>query len=235
MFATLDRAASGYLVEYDDNHIWMDAGAGTWRNLLHFVDYRDVTGVVLSHRHPDHTTDVFQLFHARHYGDPDPMSPIPLWAPQETLDRLLGYSTDLHDTFDMRAVAETEAVDVGPARFTFVRMAHPPVTLGVRVEHADSVLAYSSDSGPDADFTALAQDADVFVCEATFQDSDEEWEGHMRASQAGTIAAQQGVKRLVLTHLPPGRDLALSLAEAKATCGDVPAELADDYLRVERF
>ena len=65
MYATPERACSGYLVEIDDQTLWLDAGAGTWRNLMRHTDFRDLSGVLLSHRHPDHTTDVFQADHAR--------------------------------------------------------------------------------------------------------------------------------------------------------------------------
>lgn len=233
MFATLERAASGYLVEVGETRIWVDAGAGTWRHLLRYVDYRELDGIVLSHRHPDHTTDVFQAFHARHYGGPHPLDEIPLWAPAETIDALLGYSKDVANTFDLRTVADGDEIEIGGARCAFVKMAHPPYTVGLRVEHEGSVFAYSSDTGPGADFDALARSADMFMCEATFQDVDEPWEGHLSASQAGEIAARVDASRLVLTHLPPDRDVEVSLREARATCGGVAVELAADGRRYE--
>jgi ribonuclease BN (tRNA processing enzyme) len=66
VFATRDRACAGYLVDLGDAKIWMDAGAGTWRNLITQMDYTQLDGVLLSHRHPDHTSDVYQAYHARY-------------------------------------------------------------------------------------------------------------------------------------------------------------------------
>lgn len=233
MFATVERAASGYLLELGDSSIWLDAGGGTWRNLLQYVDYRAVDGVILSHRHPDHTIDVFQAFHARRYGGPEPLDPIPLWAPQETIDCLVAFTDNLKETFDMSPVGDGDTIDAAGATISFVKMAHPPYTVGLRVERDGQTLAYSADTGADADFDALARDADLFVCEATFQDSDEPWEGHLRASQAGAIAARAGAKRLVLTHLPAERDLNTSMIEAQHDSGDVVVELAVDGRRYE--
>jgi ribonuclease BN (tRNA processing enzyme) len=71
------------------------------------------------------------------------------------------------------------------------------------------------------------------LCEATLQDADEPWYGHMSASQAGAAAADLGVDRLLLTHLPPGRDPDVSLAQARAACGRVQAELAAEGQRLE--
>jgi ribonuclease BN (tRNA processing enzyme) len=233
MYATLERAASGYLFESGQKRIWIDAGPGTWRHLLERCDWRDVDAVVLSHRHPDHTTDVFQLFHARQYGDPEPKPPIPLYAPRETIDRLSSYTDGLDQSFDFKPIDTDGDIDFDDTRFSFTRMAHPADTLGIRIEQSGSVLAYSADTGPTADFKSLAHDADVFVCEATFQDLDEEWEGHLHAARAGSIAAEQGCERLVLTHLPPERDLSISLEQALSASADVDVALAEDGLRFD--
>jgi len=48
---------------------------------------------------------------------------------------------------------------------------------------------------------------------------------HMTGGQAGQQAAAAGVGRLVLTHLPPWNDPAVSLAAGRATF-DGPVEVA---------
>ena len=231
IYGTPPRAASGYLVEVDGAQLWLDAGAGTWRNLLMLCDYPSIDGVLLTHRHPDHTTDVFQALHARQYGQTQPLSPIPLWAPAETIEVLRNYSPEISKSFDLQEVSDDRTIAFDGATVSFVRMAHPPVTFGVRVEHRGKVFAYSADSGLEADFETLARSADLFVCEATFQDADDPWTGHLSASQAGSLAAKAGVARLVLTHLPPGRDHVRTLEEAQRAAGSIPVELAEDQRR----
>lgn len=226
-FATPDRACSGYLLDVDGHKLWLDAGAGTWQNLLRHCRFEELEAVVLTHRHPDHATDVFQLQHALLFGPTGRLPSIPLWAPAETIELLSAYD-DLSDAFYTNVVEGGSSMEFAGATFRFVAMAHPPDTVGVRVESADGVLAYSADSGEDADFEALAGGAALFLCEASNQDSDELWEGHLRAAQAGRIAREVGVRRLVLTHLPVGRDLEQSLAQARREAGDVPVELAAD-------
>lgn len=226
-FATAARACSGYLLEVDGHRLWLDAGAGTWRNLLARCAFDEVEAVILTHRHPDHVTDVYQLQHALLYGPKGRLPAVPLWAPAETIESLSAYD-DLHDAFEPRAVDGDVAIEWAGATIRFVSMAHPPDTVGVRVETADGVLAYSADSGEEADFEALAGGADLFLCEASNQDSDEIWEGHLRASQSGRIATEAGVRHLVLTHLPAERDLGLSLAEAQRAAGNLAVELAAD-------
>lgn len=233
VYQSRESAASGYLVEVDGERWLLDAGGGTWRNLLHYMDYRDLRGVVLSHRHPDHTIDIWQLFHALQYGVEGPEPSIPLWAPQETIERLLGFDPGIAEGFDLIPVTESSEIALGEARVSFGRMKHPPVTFGTRIEHAGSSFSYSADSGVEGDFERIARDADVFVCEATAQNSDEPWWGHLCAADAGAIAARMGVRKLVLAHIRPGSDRELSLAEAHATAGDIEVELASDGLRLE--
>jgi ribonuclease BN (tRNA processing enzyme) len=233
IYATRQRACSGYLLEIEGRHVWLDAGAGTWRNLLEWIDYPDIDAIILSHQHPDHTTDVFQAFHARNYGDPNPLPSIPLWAPKATIDVLRAFNSSIDESFDLGTIVAEGSIKYAGATFSFTKMAHPVETLGVRVEAGDAVFAYSADSGTGADFEGLASGAELFICEATFQDSDESWTGHMSATEAATIAARVGATNLLLTHLPPGRDLALSLAEADKAGPGVQIQLAADGQRLE--
>ena len=55
----------------------------------------------------------------------------------------------------------------------------------------------------------------------------------MSASRAGGIASSIGVDQLLLTHLPPGRDVLLSLDQAQVTARDVAVSLATDGQRFE--
>ena len=233
MFQTTERACAGYLLDIDRRYIWLDAGAGTWLNLQRAIDFAELSGVLLTHGHPDHTTDVLQAYHARQYGLEEPLPPIPLWAPQETIDRLIAFSKEIGDSFDLRAIDADDEVEVGDARLTFVDMAHPAQTLGVRLAYDGVTVAFSSDTGEAADFETLAGGVDIFVCEATSQEIDAIWEGHLRASQAGKIAAEVGVKKLLLTHLRPGRDHSVTLAEARAAAPGLDVDLASDGDRLE--
>jgi ribonuclease BN (tRNA processing enzyme) len=233
MYATADAAASGYLVDLDGFRLWLDAGGGTWQRLLNHVDFAEVDGVLLTHRHPDHTIDLFQFFHARLYGERD-LPNIPLWAPEETIARITGFSSELEETFDIVPIEGGGVIDVGGGKASFVEMKHSVQTCGVRLESEGAVLAYTADTGPNSDFRSLAVDADVVFCEATFQDSDQPWwEGHMSATQAGRMIGEVGGSRLVLTHLPPTRDHGLSLDEAKRECGTADVELAEPGKTIE--
>ena len=71
---------------------------------------------------------------------------------------------------------------------------------GFRVREGDKVLAYSGDSAPTDELSALARGADLFVCEATLSGGDKDGEprGHLSADEA--LAAADGP--VLLTHRP---------------------------------
>ena len=82
-------------------------------------------------------------------------------------------------------------------------------------------MVYSADATATPALTRHAAGADLLVCEATFLEPGPELErfGHMTGEQAAAVAAEAGVKRLVLTHVMPFDD---ENAENSAAPGAVP-------------
>jgi ribonuclease Z len=71
------------------------------------------------------------------------------------------------------------------------------------VERRGQVVAFVMDTAWCEGALALAEGADLLVCEATFASADSELAaayGHLTAAEAGRLAAEAGVRRLLLTH-----------------------------------
>jgi ribonuclease BN (tRNA processing enzyme) len=98
-------------------------------------------------------------------------------------------------------------------------------SLGYRIEVNGHTLAYTGDTGPCDEAIELARGADLFLCEATYQDPMDHTFFHLSAEQAAGIAAQAEVRRLVLTHLTPALDPGVSLEQA-AGVFDGPIDVA---------
>jgi ribonuclease BN (tRNA processing enzyme) len=89
-------------------------------------------------------------------------------------------------------------------------------SLGYRIEADGVTLAYTGDTGPCDEALELARGADLFLCEASYQNHSGLTYFHMSAEQAAQHASAAGVERLVLTHLVPGLDPDVSRQEAAA-------------------
>jgi ribonuclease BN (tRNA processing enzyme) len=229
-FPAAESPASCYLVEADGSRVLLDLGSGALGPLQRHCGFADVDAVLLSHLHPDHCMDVLPLYVARTYDPAGPHPRIPVHAPSGAaghLARAYGRCEEpgLDGAFDFREWA-AGPVEVGPLTVTVARTAHPVVTWAMRVEHGGRTLVYSGDTGPCADLVELARDADLFLCEASYQEGpDNPPDLHLTGREAGEHAAAAQVGRLVVTHVPAWYDPAVTLAEARCAFAG-PAELA---------
>jgi len=96
-------------------------------------------------------------------------------------------------------------------------------------------IVYTGDTGPSENLVKLAENADMLIHEATFEDELKERAieaGHSTPSMAAETAKEAGVKRLVLTHISARyKDANVLLEQAKKIF--VNTELAEDFLRLE--
>jgi ribonuclease BN (tRNA processing enzyme) len=224
-----DSAASSYLVEHDGFRLLLDLGSGAFGPLQRHLDPADVDAVVLSHLHPDHFFDVAPMVVHRRHGMTGARR-IPLLGPAGTHDRLaMAYDpasrAGLRDLFEVAAVTPGER-ELGPFRLRFERVNHPVETHAVRVSAAGRALAYSADTGVSDGLVALARDADLLLCEASFDPGPGNPPNlHLTGAQAGQHAARAGVGRLLVTHVPPWTDPARARDDAAAAYAG-PVELA---------
>ena len=77
-------------------------------------------------------------------------------------------------------------------------------------------LAYTGDTGPCEAAIDVAKDADLFLCEATYQNESTLTYFHLSAAQAAEHASRAGAGRLLLTHVTPDLDADVSREQAEA-------------------
>jgi len=227
-----DNPCTGFLLEQGGTRIWMDAGNGTMAAVQRIVPLEQIDALVISHVHADHCADLFTLYVALRFRMEGALRK-PLWAPREVweivprfLDPYGGGALKLEEAFDFHPLEDGGEAEVAGVRFRCVRTAHPVETLALRAEAGGRVLAYSADTGPAADLTGLARGADLFVCEACYQDAAMGAPVHLSARQAAELGRRAEVRTLAPTHVWPTLDPQVSLREAREAAGDVPVELA---------
>lgn len=220
------QACSGYLVQGAGTTVWLDAGSGSLANLQRHVDIVDVDAVVITHEHPDHWGDLTGLYVACKYYIG--RERVPVYAPSGVRERCYYRGRPL----EWEHIGDGERLDIGGLRLTFSRTDHPPETLGVRIDGDGRSLAYSADTGPAWSFARLGQGIDLALCEAGFANHEGDRHLHLTARQAGEMARSAGVRRLLLTHLPPPADAEACRADATEAFGS-PVEIATQNERYE--
>jgi ribonuclease BN (tRNA processing enzyme) len=228
-------AASCYLVEADGFRLVLDLGNGAVGALQRYTGLGDVDAICVSHLHSDHCMDLIGYSVYQNYHPDGPRPRIPVYGPAGAQDRLtvaLGSERlGMADAFDF-ATLTPGTIEIGPVRVTTEHMDHPVETFGYRLEHAGQALAYSGDTGPAAELVTIAAGADVLLCEASFLDGPDLPAGlHLTARQAAEHAARADVGELVLTHLVPWNDPAVTFAQASEAFGG-PMNLASSGLRL---
>ncbi|MGX9575321.1 MBL fold metallo-hydrolase [Mesorhizobium sp. f-mel] len=160
---------------------------------------------------------------------------------------------DIEDMVSIIEFSEGPVMEERGLKVSALRVDHPPVTdcFAVRFEHAGQSVVFSADTAffpPLADF---AKGADILVHEAMLEEGIERLvaktgngarlrehllASHSLAGEAGQIATDAGVGRLVLNHLIPADDSEIGEAEwivavRKTWAGDLT--IARDGLVVE--
>jgi ribonuclease BN (tRNA processing enzyme) len=240
---SLRRSACAVLVKIRDRVLLFDSGAGTMRRLLEAqTTIFDLTHIFYSHLHPDHTGELVPLLFATKYsGGPPRRSPLNILAGKGFSDFYRGLKNVYGEWIELApGELNIEELD-NRARDT---RRYPDFTVdSVPVEHNDESIAYrvtapdgtsvvySGDTDYSDSLIALAENADIFICESALPDGLKA-KGHLTPSLAGEMATRANVRKLVLTHFYPECDHADIAGECRKTYAG-PLVLAEDLMEID--
>ncbi|WP_151524724.1 MBL fold metallo-hydrolase [Serinicoccus kebangsaanensis] len=219
-----DDAASCYLVRaHDGERDWqvlLDLGSGALGPLQRHTDPLTLDAVLLTHLHPDHCLDLTGLHVLRRHGPTPATGDLPVWGPAGVAERM-GRAHGVPGGEPMPGIAWGELTDrspvrVGPFTITPYAVRHPVPAFGLRVEAGGTVLAYTGDTDTCDALQPLLTGADLALVEAGFADEEQTRGIHLTPARAARAVAEAGgVRRLVLTHLPPWADRQRALDQAR--------------------
>lgn len=203
-------ACSGYLLENDGRRVLIDAGPGVLSRLFG-EPWHTVEAVVLSHLHWDHCSDALAMRYALDINKRKMRLVLPE-QPAHVSELFGGWGGMEH-----MIMHDGQQTELAGMTFRFFAMRHPVPSFGMRVECGNRVLAYTGDTNTAASLKPLLHGADIALMDAAF--TDEQWSDnapHLSSSQAARAAAEAGVQRLVLTHLPNAGSEGVLLSQAAA-------------------
>ncbi len=238
---SLERSSCSVLVETAGRKWLIDSGAGTLRRLLETgTTIFDLSYLLYSHLHPDHTSDFVPLLFATKYPDGGRTFPLTVLAGRGFEDfyrRLRGVYGDWIDLgHDLFRIIEMDTGGRDHVRLDGVDlhtepMAHTPQSVAFRLTSPGGKrLVYSGDTDYNEQLIGLATGVDLLICESAFPEN-RKTRGHLTPALAGAIAARAGVRRLMLTHFYPVCGQADIEAECRQTYTG-PLILARDLLKI---
>jgi len=214
-------ACSSYLLEHDGFRLLIDAGNGSTGVLQRSIGLLDLDAVIISHLHGDHFLDLITYTYARRYHPEGSPGCLPVYGPSDIEKHVasaFGRPVDdlLAEVYEFHPQSSPGHLGIGPFEVELDRVNHPIETYGMRITAGGKTLAYSADSGVSDELVKLAREADLFLCEASYLDGDDNPPNvHLTGKEAAEHAMRADVNRLLLTHLVPWGDATRTLAEAE--------------------
>ncbi|MEG3167957.1 MBL fold metallo-hydrolase [Sphingomonas sp. LB3N6] len=229
----VDRAGIASLLTVDGTNYLIDAGEGVTRELARAgVPETAVSTVFLTHLHDDHTAGLPALATFAYTLRSKGLAVIGPMSTKRLTDGILAY---MQPNADIRRAERRlpdpatiiSGRDVGPgpvfadAKVTVTAAENTHFTastrdkaaarsLAYRFQTPDKVVVFTGDTGPSDAVDALANGADILVCEVVGSADIASvpvdvrvhmLEEHLSAAEAGKLATRAGVKTLVLSHL----------------------------------
>lgn len=208
---------SGYLLREEDYNLLIDCGNGVFSRLQEHLSYYNLNAAIISHLHADHISDIMIMRYGLKmaYDQGLRSESLPLYAPAEPASEFerLPYK----NVYAVTPLGNGEELQIGPFKIQTRAGVHAIPSLSFRIQSPSEILVYSGDTEYYRGLGEFASEADLFLCEANFQEEDiqNNLPNHLSAAQAAEAAAEAKVKRLLLTHHHPARDPDISLTEAK--------------------
>jgi len=233
-----DRGTTCFLLQAKGYNLLIDCGSCAVTKLEHFLSPLCIDSVILSHYHHDHIADLGVLQQYRQLWPKD----YPNWDSQilkiwgHTEDDFHFKSLTMPGVSVGKAYHEEDLKKIGPWEITFLRTVHPVPAFAFRFYERDlgKVLVFTGDTGYFTELADFVKDADVFLADTYLFAGSEHHPAHLTAAEAGEVAKNSNVKKLILTHLPQHGDLQALKEQAEAAAkADVAVILAKEKMVVE--
>jgi ribonuclease BN (tRNA processing enzyme) len=235
---SLERGSAGYLVQCGETLALVDSGPGTLLRILQAGFKLDqITHILYSHTHVDHTADLVPLLFTSKNPTAPRTRPLTIAGSADFLEHFSAvaklYGNWISATRYQLTLTElgVQSRTLGALEISTCPVAHIPSSLALRLEGADGrSLVYSGDTDECEELVELARGCDVLLIEASTPD-ELKIPGHLTPSLVGRIAAEARPGKVVLTHFYPSCEGSDMLGQLKRVYAG-EAVMARDQMRI---
>ena len=205
-------ATSGYLLEAGNTLLQLDLGSGVLARLTSLTPPEDLSALLLSHWHFDHTADLTVLLYRLEAMG----KKLKVYAPADessAIRRIISAAP----CFELTDVAPGDTFAVGSCMVRVGEARHPVPAVGFRLESEGRFFGYTGDTNTLPSLAGFFRGCSLLLADALFPAENwAETKPHLSAALAADLAVQAGAEHLVLTHLNPVFSPRLLLREAQA-------------------
>lgn len=217
-FPKAEGGTSSYLLEGENTKILFDVGTGSLSSLEKYEKVEDLDGIILSHSHYDHVSDL-GVYHYRYenlsrsgkafkkpvvafYNDGSPSL----------------YIAETSPYFDREQLEDGKKLLLGEFEIEVFEMKHPVKSFGFKLTDGKKTFAYTGDTNVCVNLEKLAFGVDALLADGAFLYKDwAENKPHLSAKHVCEIALKIGCKAII-SHLIPNYNEEEYLSEIKS-CG----------------
>ena len=220
-------ATSGYFLQAGESSIALDMGCGVLSHLTALMPPEELTAVLLSHWHFDHSADVLLLIYRLAACAKEPLH---IYAPVDEDSPVRKIVQDCRELV-LHDIAPGDTFQVGDTQVTAFPARHPVPALMYRVAAEGKTFCYTGDTNTTEALLPFATGADFLLADGLFTEAAwAEGKPHLSAAHVAQLAKDAQVPRFVITHLNPTIDPETLLREARAIRIDaLLAKQGDSY------
>lgn len=187
------------LLDTDRAYVVFDAGGGFYK-LDEYINENKPVILLLSHFHLDHIIGLHTL---NKFDFPQGIRVFGPKGIKKVFDIIINtpYSKPVNQLNTKIIIKEFSNSLSLPVDIKYRKLLHTTVCYGYRVFCEGKKVVFCTDTGPCSNLNLLAQNADILIAESSLAPGqiDNNWP-HLNPEQAGLIARDAKVKKLVLVH-----------------------------------
>lgn len=220
-----NKNCSGFKINYNNQIYLIDAGNGISKNMNFPNDLEDLK-IIISHLHPDHYGDLSVICQAalvyKRYGLLN--NNIDIYIPKIDQEKDRKVLIDYNYIHSFENIYPVNIIDYDNlnlandnVEITSIKVPHNITSNAIKFDTDIGKIVYSGDTGTKNNLRDFAKYADLLICESTFLQGQVRLNNtHLYASDAGKIARDAKVDKLLLTHFWPHINKNIYVNEAKA-------------------